>query len=302
MADEISKSNDMPDTLGSNTNGKGKRMSRLTCTQCEGMLLDASDGLLLPDEQSHFDLHLAECSACTRLFADVRRGVAWMELLKEAPPVPPAGLVDRILAKTSGDPELSGSVLAQAAHAASLFGHSQAKVLPFRVPAHLQQPRTAVQRMMHTVMQPRFMMTAAMAFFSIALTMNIAGIRLSALRASDLKPNNVKKSFWAANGRVVRYYDNLRVVYELESRVHEMQRDSDTEPAPQRGVVSTPQNDTQPPRQAPSGSPHSSAPRMNRDAPATPSQSRDNKPHLLQVDRNLENATVLKMSQEGVRA
>ncbi len=291
----------MPDTQ-SDTQTKGKRMSRLTCTQCEGMLLDASDGLLLPDEQSHFDLHLAECPACTRLFADVRRGVAWMELLKEAPPVPPANLVDRILAKTSGDPELSASVLAQAAHAASLFGNSQAKVLPFRVPAHLQQPRTAVQRMMHTVMQPRFAMTAAMAFFSIALTMNIAGVRLSSLRASDLKPTSVKKSFWAANGRVVRYYDNLRVVYELESRVREMQRDSDTEQTPQRGIVNAPQNDAQPTKQAPSGSPHSSAPRVNRDAPAIPSQSRDNAQRLLQVNRNLENATARQMSQEGVRA
>ena len=301
MADERSKSNDMPDAQ-SDTHTKGKRMSRLTCAQCEGMLLDAADGLLLPDEQKHFDLHLAECPACTRLFADVQRGSAWMELLKEAPPVPPAGLVDRILARTSGDAEVHASVMAQAAHAASLFGHSQAKVLPFRVPAHLQQPRTRVQRMMHTVMQPRFAMTAAMAFFSIALTMNIAGVRLSSLRASDLKPSSVKKSFWAANGRVVRYYDNLRVVYELESRVREMQRENDTEPTPQRGVMNTPQNDAQPSRQAPSGSPHSSAPKLNRNAPATPSQSREDAPHLLEVNQRIENATARQIRQEGVQA
>ena len=277
-------------------------MSRLTCTQCEGMLLDAADGLLLPDEQTHFDLHLADCAACTRLFADVRRGGAWMELLKEAPPVPPEGLVGRILAKTSGDPEVSAGVMAQAAHAASLFGHSQAKVLPFRVPAHLQQPRTPMQRMMHTVMQPRFAMTAAMAFFSIALTMNIAGVRLSSLRASDLKPTNVKKSFWAANGRVVRYYDNLRVVYELESRVREMQRETDTEQAPQRGVMSAPQNDPPPSRTVPPGPPHSSAPPPRRSAPATPSQGRESVPHLLQVNRELQNATVPHTTQEGVQA
>ena len=276
-------------------------MSRLTCAQCEGMLLDAVDGLLLPDEQTHFDLHMAECTACTRLFADIRRGGAWMEMLKEAPPEPPHGLVDRILAKTSGDPEVAASVLAQAAHAASLFGHSQAKVLPFRVPAHLQQPRTRMQRMVYTVMQPRFAMTAAMAFFSIALTMNIAGVRLSSLHASDLKPSSVKKSFWAADGRVVRYYDNLRVVYELESRVHEMQRENDTEQAPQRGVMSTPQNDAPPSRQAPAGSPHSSAPQLNK-APARPSQSRDYAPRLLQVEQNLESATAPKIGQEGAQA
>ena len=145
------------------------------------------------------------------------------------------------------------------------------------------------------------MMTAAMAFFSIALTMNIAGVRLSSLRAADLKPSSVRKSFWAANGRVVRYYDNLRVVYELESRVHEMQRESDTDNAPQRGVMSAPQINDQPSQKAPAGSPHSSAPRLNRDAP-TPSQSRDSAPRLLQVNENLENATAPKTSQEGVQA
>ena len=302
MADEKSNSNSIPDTGDGDAQRKGKHMSRLTCTQCEGMLLDAADRHLLPDEQTHFDLHLAECPACTRLFADVRRGGAWMELLKEAPPVPPAGLVDRILAKTSGDPAVHATVIAQASHAASLFGHSQATVLPFRVPAHLQQPRTRVQRMVHTVMQPRFAMTAAMAFFSIALTMNIAGVRLSSLRASDLKPSSVKRSFWAANGRVVRYYDNLRVVYELESRVHEMQRDNDTETAPQRGVVTTPQDDAQPARQAPSGSPRSSAPRWNRDTPAAPSQSKQVVPHMLQVNQNFKNTVAPKTIQKGVQA
>ena len=125
--------------------------------------------------------------------------------------------------------------------------------------------------MIHTVMQPRFAMTAAMAFFSIALTMNIAGVRLSSLHASDLKPSSVKKSFWAANGRVVRYYDNLRVVYELESRVHEMQRDNDTEPVPQRGVMSSPQNDaiSRRGRLLPV-LPRSSAPRLPRGTPAAP--------------------------------
>lgn len=296
MADEKSNSNSLPDTQA-----KGKRMSRLTCTQCEGMLLDAADSLLLPDEQTHFDLHLAECTACTKLFADIRRGGAWMELLKDAPPVPPEGLVDRILARTSGNPEVHASVMAQAAHAASLFGHSQAKVLPFRVPAHLQQPRTRMQRMVHSVMQPRFAMTAAMAFFSIALTMNMAGVRVSALRASDLKPSSVKKSFWAANGRVVRYYDNLRVVYELESRVHEMQRESDTEAAPQRGVMSTPQSEPQPSRQAPSGSPHSSAPKPGHDTRNAPSQS-SSVPHLLQVNQDQQNPTASQTYPEGVQA
>lgn len=272
-------------------------MSRLTCTQCEGMLLDAADGFLLPDEQNHFDLHLEECPNCTALFADVRRGGAWMEMLKEAPPLPPADLVGRILAKTSGDPAVSSAVMAQSAHAASLFGDSGAKILPFRVPPHLQQPRTRFARLAHMVMQPRFAMTAAMAFFSIALTMNIAGVRLSSLRAGDLKPGSLKKSFWAVNGRVVRYYDNLRVVYELESRVHEMQKESDSETTPRRGIVSTPPKE-EPVRQSPAGPPRSSTPQPKKNT--APSQSEQERYRLLPVKRIIETAAVSTRG-EGVQ-
>jgi hypothetical protein len=277
------------------TEGK-KRMSRLTCSQCEGMLLDAADDLLLPDERTHFDLHLKDCAGCTKLFADIRRGHAWMEMLKDDPPQPPVGLVDRILAQTSGDVAVSHAVMAEVAHGQSLFGHSKgAKVLPFRVPA----PQTTWARMVHTVMQPRFAMTAAMAFFSLALTLNIAGVKLSSLRASDLKPANVRKSFWAANNYVVRYYDNLRVVYELESRVREMQRESDTE-APRRGVVQEPQpqQHEQEPERQPNGQPRSSAPR-HRDGGAD--QSTHELYRLVPTDRSTYRATTAPRG-EGVQA
>ena len=264
-------------------------MSRLTCTQTEGMLLDAADGLLLPDEQTHFDLHIAECPNCTRLLAEVRRGGAWMEMLKEAPPVPPADMVDRILAMTSGNAVEANVVMAQAAHAASLFGDSGAKILPFRVPPHLQQPRTRFARMAYTVMQPRFAMTAAMAFFSIALTMNIAGVRLSSLRASDLQPVNLKKSFWAVNNRAVRYYDNLRVVYELESRVREMQRENDSDSAPRRGILATPPpKESEPSRQAPNGPPRSSTPKPRHNA--APAQSEQRVYRIVPVEQDTETA------------
>ena len=40
--------------------------------------------------------------------------------------------------------------------------------------------------------EPRLLMTAAMAFFSIALTLNLTGIRLSAVRLADLRPIDVR--------------------------------------------------------------------------------------------------------------
>jgi len=244
--------------------GAKKHMSRLTCTQCEGMLLDAADGTLLGDDEAHFRLHLEECPACSALYADIRKGSAWMDVLKQESPEPPAGLVDRILQQTSGDPLVRGTMVAQSAHAASLFGNSQgAKILPFRE----QLPRTRWARMVNTIMQPRFAMTAAMAFFSIALTLNLFGVHLSSVRAADLKPTNMRRTFWNANSQLVRYYDNLRVVYELESRVREMQSDSDKSTG--RGLMSTPEpatKDDNEQRPAPTGQPHSSTPFLRRGA------------------------------------
>ncbi len=99
-------------------------------------------------------------------------------------------------------------------------------------------------------MQPRLAMTAAMAFFSIALTLNLTGVRITQLRASDFTPSSIKRSFYDANAKVVRSIDNLRVVYELESRVHDLQRDSDsnTTPAPESAPApqNTPSGDQQP--------------------------------------------------------
>ena len=278
-------------------------MSRLTCTQCESMLLDAVDGVLLPEEEAHFQLHLADCSGCTTAFADVQRGGAWMEMLKGAPPEPPAGLVDSILAQTSGNAQMTQALLAETAHAASIFGHSQgSKVLPFRVPP----PSNPWARMVHTVMQPRFAMTAAMAFFSIALTMNLAGVRLSGLRASDLKPANVRKTFWAVNSQVVRYYDNLRVVYELESRVRQMQRDSDDE-TPRSGFMSAPPSTSRPneeaePKAQPKGQPRSSAPRLHREGPLTVLSPAGNRSPVKCVYSNQNRVIAVRLRDEGARA
>jgi hypothetical protein len=119
------------------------------------------------------------------------------------------------------------------------------KVLPFRA-------RVASAFNLHsirqTLLQPRLAMTAAMAFFSIALTLNLTGVRLSDFRLSDLKPSNIMRSAYQAKARVVRYSDNLRVVYELESRVRDLQRSSDNDnstPTPQGS--STPSNQNQTP-------------------------------------------------------
>ncbi len=242
------------------------------CAQCEAMLADALDGALSAADQAAFDLHMIGCASCSAMLADARRGAAWMEMLKSPRPEPPTALLERILAETSGS-SASASPETQAhslRHPSTLLGRpalvppsgsmtqpaaafGSAKVLPFR-------SRIAsafhLRSLGHTLLQPRLAMTAAMAFFSIALTLNLTGIRLSDIHASDLKPSSIMRSAYQAKARVVRYSDNLRVVYELESRVNPLAISSLTTRGPEARTPARIQNRSRPvlaPNPAPAG-------------------------------------------------
>ena len=65
-------------------------------------------------------------------------------------------------------------------------------------------------------------MTAAMAFLSITLTMSLTGVRLNDLSRNDLSPSGVRRLVHTTEAGAVRYYDNLRVVHVLESRVENL--------------------------------------------------------------------------------
>jgi hypothetical protein len=237
------------------------------CSQCEAMLSDALDGTLSATDQATFDLHLVGCPSCASMLADAQRGAAWMEMLKSPRPEPPTTLLERIIAQTSGQ--------AAAAHSPTIVLGSNDRLRtpgtlpgrPILVPS-ATQPAFATNvipfrtRITHgfrslgqTMLQPRLAMTAAMAFFSIALTLNLTGVRLSALRASDFKPSSIMRTAYEAKAKVVRYSDNLRVVYELESRVRDLQRSSDDDSSSgSAGSTSTPANQNNPaPGQKPAG-------------------------------------------------
>lgn len=207
------------------------------CVACEEMLADVLDETVSAADQVWFDRHLAGCAACSGMLADARRGAAWLELLKMPRPEPTAMLLERILAKTSGkaaqsrmemqQPAIAGealpalNVLAPAAPVAlpvSVIARSN--VLAFRS----RLPKAPL--FSRGYFEPRLAMTAAMAFFSVALTLNLAGVHLGQVQAADLKLLNLKKNYYEATARAVRYYDNLRVVRVLESRVDDLRESS----------------------------------------------------------------------------
>jgi Putative zinc-finger len=190
------------------------------CGQWETLLADALDGLLAPADEATFSSHMASCKACTALFDEARRGREWLEFLAPEPEVP-AGLVDRILAHTGPSHKAAQPVLAGAG----------AVALPTAIPAW-QRPGF-MGRLGYQVRrwaEPRLMMTAAMAFFSIALTLNLAGVRLGDIRVANLRPTAVRsfmeRRITMASVPIVRYYDHLRFVYEVQSRMRQMRNDS----------------------------------------------------------------------------
>src|SRR5579871_1028065 len=183
------------------------------CGQWETLLADALDGLLRPEDEATFGAHMAVCSACTALFEEARKGREWLEFLSPEPEVP-EGLLDRILAQT-GPGQAEGFGLTPA---------TTGNVLP--MPQPWQRPGFMAR--IRRFAEPRLMMTAAMAFFSIALTLNLTGVRITSIRLSDLRPTAVRsfmeRRITMASTPIIRYYDHLRFVYEVESRMRELRR------------------------------------------------------------------------------
>ena len=212
----------------------------VACGQWETLLADALDGLLTPGDEATFTAHMAACPHCTALFEEARRGREWLEFLSPEPEVP-AGLVDRILAHTGPG------------HSTEIGLAAQGNVVPLpqiTVPAW-QKP--GFMGFVRRFAEPRLMMTAAMAFFSIALTMNLLGVRVTSVRLSDLRPTAMRsymeRQLTMASVPIMRYYDHLRLVYEVQTRMREL-----------RGTTTEGEQ-------------------QNNAQPTTPGESRQNQPH-----------------------
>jgi hypothetical protein len=196
------------------------------CGEWETLLADALDGLLRPEQEGTFSSHMATCAYCAEMFEQARRGREWLEILAPEPEVP-AHLLDKILAGTGhgkpGEGKFAPGNLAVA-------GGPSDNVLTMLPP--WQQPGFAGR--MRRFAEPRLLMTAAMAFFSIALTLSMTGVRFTAIKMADLRPASlrsaVEKRIMTASTPIVRYYDHLRFVYEVESTVREMRRNTENQP------------------------------------------------------------------------
>ncbi len=184
------------------------------CGLWETQLTDALDGLLSPQDEAAFNAHMGGCAACTELFDEARRGREWLQFLSPEPEMS-EGLLDRILATTGpGHRTFHEPIAALGAGV----------IAPGMVISAWQRPGFMGQ--VRRWAEPRLLMTAAMAFFSIALTLNLAGVRLTDLKLASLRPTAVRafmeRRLTMASVPIIRYYDHLRFVYEVQSTMREL--------------------------------------------------------------------------------
>ena len=177
----------------------------MTHLELENLVSDYLDGQLGADRRAAVDEHLAACAACRELVAGVRRAVALCRSAEDLEPAP--WLVSRILIATTGE----------------------------RKPTLRDQ----IAAFLRPVLQPRTVYGFAVAVFSLSFVINAAGINLRSLTLQDLNPRNwvyqAKRNGHLLYGRAEKYCYDLRVVYEIESRLRQLRAQPDeAQPAPKQ--------------------------------------------------------------------
>jgi len=190
----------------------------MQCNEFELLLTDAIDGVLTGTGLDRFQAHVRVCRTCGPLFAEAEAGRNWLKGLTEVEP--PASLVTNILASTTGvDTQRLRATVRSPQPRVSWLERLQASFL---------EPIWAAVR------QPRFAMSFGMAFFSLSVALSVLGVKPADLRSISLRPTAIRHTYYNTQARVVRYYENIRFVYEVESRVREFKRNvTPAEPAPE---------------------------------------------------------------------
>lgn len=184
----------------------GQEDKRMSCLEFDALLSQAIDGTLAGERLAAFQAHGRECQLCGPLLREAESGRSWLKSLQEVEP--PAELVTNILLRTSGVVPAQRH-FAGRPESTSLVGWLR------KWAAVVASPIVGVAR------QPRFAMSFGMAFFTLSVTLSLAGVKLSDLRHVDLRPSAIRRTYYETSGRVVKYYENIRFVYEIESRVRQ---------------------------------------------------------------------------------
>ncbi len=169
----------------------------ITHLELENLASDYLEGQLDQARHGEVEEHLAGCAACREVVADVR---LVMEMCQSAEKVmAPPWLVTRIRFATLGE---------------GRTGITE-----------------QVNAILHAIRRPRFAYAVAMTVFSLSLIVNISGVNLRHLDMHDLNPAGwvygANRAGHLLYARAEKFYDDLRIVYEIESRFRNARSEND---------------------------------------------------------------------------
>jgi len=177
----------------------------MNCGEFEVWLADYLDDTLSPEQRAAIEHHISACTGCRALLEDCSAAV---KFLKRADDVtPPPELITRIA-----------------------YGAPLGRVrLPFERQSLLSR---LTSKWLQPLLQPRLAMGMAMTILSFAMLEKCTGVHVQHLQAADLNPvriwGGVEDKTMRTKDRAVKYYENLRWVYEIETRLKTLQEQQDT--------------------------------------------------------------------------
>ena len=174
----------------------------MTCANLEIALCDYLDGTLSPAERAEVDSHLSTCASCAELARDGAAAIAFMERVADVEP--PPELVTRMFA-IPGRPE------ARASMRAGMSGW--------------------LRKLMQPMLEPRMVMGLSLTILFFGMMARCAGIPERKLAPADLDPAHVwvgaEERVHRGWERTVKFYENLRFVYQIQSRLREWREQQD---------------------------------------------------------------------------
>jgi len=176
----------------------------MNCADAEILICDYAT--LSSAERFALERHLGECPACAELARDSAAAVAFME--RAAGVEPPVELVNRIL---------------------------------FQAPwtKRKSKLRQWLDPLLSPILQPRYAMSMAMTIVSFAMLARFI-VPMRNIRPADLRPAAVwaglEDRSYRVWGRALKFYDNLKVVYQIQATLKEWQQKNEDQPATPAGT------------------------------------------------------------------
>lgn len=172
-----------------------------TCDHLEERLIDYLDGLLQGSERAAFEEHVEKCEQCAPLLASVTQLVKGMHAMEQVEP--PARLIYSILDKTLG-------------------------------PRETVSGWQAVKNFLNGLASPKFAYGAASVMATCLILVGASGFSFNKPKLADLRPaavlQNADRNLHLGYAKSVKYVSDLRVVYEIQSRLRAPENDLQATP------------------------------------------------------------------------